>query len=379
MKQWDIFCKVVDNFGDIGVCWRLAKQLATEFPIQVRLWVDDLNTAQQIIPQLNTTLHQQSIELVDIRLWCAPLPHVDIADVVIEAFACELPEAYIAQMQAKPPVWINLEYLSAESWVEDTHLMPSPHPKTGLIKHFFFPGFNQKTGGLIREQHLIAARDALQANESLQAEWLSSIGVSRLPTQLLISLFCYKHANIYALLNAIASGEQAVLCLVPNTDIAKTVAQYFETDTLTLHKIYQQGNLSIQVIPFLSQYDYDRLLWCCDLNFVRGEDSWVRAIWSAQPFIWQPYPQDMETCTRKLNAFLQRYCLQLEHASGTLLSEAHFQWLSGTAMNINSLLMHLNTLKKHATMQSNKLITHTDLATQLYAFVEEVCHDCSRK
>lgn len=379
MKQWDIFCKVVDNFGDIGVCWRLAKQLATELPIQVRLWVDDLNTAQQITPQLNTTLHQQYIEQVDIRLWCTPLPHVDSADVVIEAFACELPEAYIAQMQAKPPVWINLEYLSAESWVEDTHLMPSPHPKTGLIKHFFFPGFSQKTGGLIREPHIIAARDALQADKTLQAEWLSSIGVSRLPTQHLISLFCYKHANIHGLLDAIAKGEQAVMCLVPNTNIAKTVAQYFETNTSTTHNQYQRGNLTVQVIPFLSQHDYDRLLWCCDLNFVRGEDSWVRAIWAAQPFIWQPYPQDMETCTLKLNAFMQAYCLQRENASGTLLSEAHSHWLSGQAININCLLMHLNTLKKHATMQSNELITHTDLATQLYAFVEEVSHDRSRK
>ena len=24
---WDIFCSVVDNFGDIGVTWRLARQL----------------------------------------------------------------------------------------------------------------------------------------------------------------------------------------------------------------------------------------------------------------------------------------------------------------------------------------------------------------
>jgi hypothetical protein len=22
--HWDIFCRVIDNFGDIGVCWRLA-------------------------------------------------------------------------------------------------------------------------------------------------------------------------------------------------------------------------------------------------------------------------------------------------------------------------------------------------------------------
>ncbi len=38
----DIFCAVVDNYGDIGVCWRLARQLAHEHGMTVRLWVDDL-------------------------------------------------------------------------------------------------------------------------------------------------------------------------------------------------------------------------------------------------------------------------------------------------------------------------------------------------
>ena len=40
--SWDIFCTVVDNYGDIGVCWRLARQLAAEHGFAVRLWVDDL-------------------------------------------------------------------------------------------------------------------------------------------------------------------------------------------------------------------------------------------------------------------------------------------------------------------------------------------------
>ena len=25
---WDIFCQVIDNHGDVGVCWRLARELA---------------------------------------------------------------------------------------------------------------------------------------------------------------------------------------------------------------------------------------------------------------------------------------------------------------------------------------------------------------
>ncbi|MBY0444112.1 MAG: elongation factor P maturation arginine rhamnosyltransferase EarP, partial [Burkholderiales bacterium] len=38
--RWDIFCRVIDNYGDIGVCWRLARQLSFEHGFAVRLMVD---------------------------------------------------------------------------------------------------------------------------------------------------------------------------------------------------------------------------------------------------------------------------------------------------------------------------------------------------
>jgi uncharacterized repeat protein (TIGR03837 family) len=63
----------------------------------------------------------------------------------------------------------------------------------------------------------------------------------------------------------------------------------------------------VRVIPFLRQDDYDRLLWACDLNFVRGEDSWVRAQWAGRPFVWHIYPQDENLHHVKLRAFLQKY------------------------------------------------------------------------
>ena len=39
--QWDVFVRVIDNYGDVGVCWRLACGLAARGE-QVRLWLDDL-------------------------------------------------------------------------------------------------------------------------------------------------------------------------------------------------------------------------------------------------------------------------------------------------------------------------------------------------
>ena len=58
-------------------------------------------------------------------------------------------------------------------------------------------------------------------------------------------------------------------------------------------------------LPFMSQLDFDHLLWACDINFVRGEDSLVRAIWASKPFVWQIYPQDDGAHAPKLEAFMQ--------------------------------------------------------------------------
>ncbi|MDZ4099853.1 MAG: elongation factor P maturation arginine rhamnosyltransferase EarP, partial [Methylophilaceae bacterium] len=139
-QHWDIFCRVVDNFGDIGVCWRLAKQLHDEYGLQVRLWVDDLNSAQKLLPELDTQLSTQHIRGVAMHHWQTDFVFDAVADVVIEAFACELPESYLNAMaskqSAKQPIWLNLEYLSAESWVDDFHGKPSPHPRLPLKKTF---------------------------------------------------------------------------------------------------------------------------------------------------------------------------------------------------------------------------------------------------
>jgi len=179
--RWDIFCQVIDNFGDIGVTWRLARQLAREHHIDVTLWVDELD-AFCTLESTAQRIDMQVFDGVTIRRWSTPLPPCDAADVVIEAFACELPACYLASMKARavPPHWINLEYLSAEQWVEDCHLLRSVSPATGLGKTFFFPGFTAKTGGLIREGAL-DAEHASFSDPIVRKPFLSKIGVTRLP------------------------------------------------------------------------------------------------------------------------------------------------------------------------------------------------------
>ena len=173
----DIFCRVVDNYGDIGVCWRLARRLAQVPGWRPRLWVDDLRAFARIQPGLDPEQARQQCLGIDIIHW-TPAPPADLTpgDVVIEAFACDPPDAFLDAMRQVHPVWINLEYLSAEAWIESCHGLPSQRPD-GLVKHFYFPGFTPATGGLLREPGLSAERDALQASPEQQESVLRALGV----------------------------------------------------------------------------------------------------------------------------------------------------------------------------------------------------------
>lgn len=355
--SWDLFCKVVDNFGDIGVCWRLAKQLHDEYALDVRLWVDDLTVAAKLIQGLDTALNSQKVNGIEVRLWDddASFAKVTPAEVVIEAFACELPSPYIQNMVANKPIWLNLEYLSAETWVDDFHAQSSIHPATGLRKTFFFPGFTDKTGGLIREQHLSAQREAAKAQ------------LKQLPS-LQVSLFCYPHAPIHSLLQAMAEGEHPVECFVPTGNTLGKIAEFFGLTQIKVGDILKKEQLTLTVLPFLTQAEYDQLLWCCDLNFVRGEDSWIRALWSAKPFIWQTYPQDEKLHLKKLDAFLDKYDIQADH----LLSEFHHAWLDAeiTLALWNKLIEALPALKHHAELQTHQFEQQADLAAKLVIFTK---------
>jgi uncharacterized repeat protein (TIGR03837 family) len=307
-----VFCRVVDNFGDIGICWRLARQLQREHGIAVTLWVDDLQSFQRICPDVEVDAEVQQIACVTVRHWLkqdGAFSTSDVADIVIEFFACDIPEAYIAAMaECNPrPVWLNLEGLSAEEWVEGCHTLPSPHPRLPLTKYFFFPGFTNKTGGLLHESSLDGQRRQFQADQAAMRAFLAQYGVTPMEmASLKLSLFCYPHAPVPALFNAWQSGDTAVTCLVPE-GVAVEAIQAFLGGEAKPYAARTRGALTVRVIPFLAQPDYDKLLWACDLNFVRGEDSFVRAQWAGKPFVWHIYPQDENLHHVKLRAFLRRY------------------------------------------------------------------------
>lgn len=388
-KRWDIFCKIVDNYGDIGVCWRLSQQLAIEHNLQIRLFIDDMAAAKKIITALDVTeqnpVSSQVVNGVEICAWPTPENSVEAqpAGVVLETFSCELPAFYIQQMMLQGSLWINLEYLSAEHWVSDFHAKPSPQPTLAITKHFFFPGFKEDTGGLIREANLTAQRNSFINSKEQQTMFWQSIGVTVTPSfienSIKISLFCYPQADVAGLIETLKTANQPISLLIPhNSLIAATIEKLGSVNlenSLKNNKEIQLGSLTIHMLPFLSQTDYDHLLWACDLNFVRGEDSWIRAIWAEKPFIWQPYIQTDETHILKLKAFLDLYLNAATPEIKSLVNEAQLAWSSASTnaiMPISALINQLPALCAYAKQITNILAMQPDLATKLVIFSENL-------
>jgi len=352
--HWDIFCRVIDNYGDIGVCWRLARQLAAEHGRRVRLWLDDPASLQPLCPAVNIEADGQFCNGVEIRHWHENTSFDRPAEVVIEAFACDLPETYLAAMaSADPkPCWINLEYLTAESWADGCHGLASPHPSLPLTKYFFFPGFSGLSGGLLREKHLLAELDR-------------SISQTSGSQALELSLFCYDTAPVSGLIDALAKMPNPVICHVPPGKPLAAVSNY-----LGGAGPWQCGNASIRPIPFMPMDDYDRLLWRCDVNFVRGEDSFVRAQWAGKPFVWQIYQQDEDAHLVKLEAFLERYCAGMDKKLETVVREMFVAWNVGDNVEAAWLNFMANyaDIARYSSRWANTQAAQPDLASALVNF-----------
>jgi len=297
-----IFCHVVDNYGDAGVCWRLARQLALEHRARVTLWID----RPQTLAAIALVRGPGTADGVAVRAWDDTAGLDGDEEVVVSAFGCELPPAVRRRLAAPgAPLWVNLEYLSAEDWVDGCHGLASTKPADGAIEHFYYPGFGETTGGLLREAGLITDRDRFLGQDDPR-RWLAGRDLAPAPGARTASLFCYPDAPVAAWLGLLAAGATQWHVLVPE-GIADAAVTGFLGGPLAAGGTARRGALTLHRFELLSQPEYDRLLWCCDLNFVRGEDSWVRAHWAGRPFVWQPYPQDAATRRGKLDAFLDRF------------------------------------------------------------------------
>ena len=363
-RLWDIFCSVVDNYGDIGVCWRLAVNLAQRGQ-RVRLWIDDSAPLQWLAPHGHTG--------VEVLPWNRPLADTSLpiepADVLIEAFGCTLDDAVQArwarQQHSHPGVWLNLEYLSAESHAERFHRLPSPvmsGPAAGCVKYFFYPGFTPQTGGLLREPDLLLRQQAFD-----RTAWRTQWGVPE--DAHVLSLFCYEPPALAQLVQHLHSGPHGarVHALVTPGRTLQAVRAILP-DALA-HSLQSQGHacwgpLVLHAMPWLEQVAFDELLWASDFNFVRGEDSLVRALWAGQPFVWQLYPQDDGAHHAKLQAFLD----WVQAPSG--MRRFHEAW-NGAPLATLPPLAQQDLPQWQACVQAarSRLLTQQDLASQLLAHV----------
>lgn len=292
---WDIFCRVIDNYGDLGVCWRLCRDLQRHGQ-RVRLWADDTRPLQWMadrpLPvgiQVLRWAHAGNEKV---------LSQLEASQVWVEAFACALPDAFVAWYRrelVEQPVWINLEYLSAEPVVDQLHGLPSPvfsGPGAGWTKWFFYPGFTPVSGGVIHEDGLLQRQSRFD-----RRSWLAGQGIEWRGERL-VSLFSYRTSALAAFLQALARGAAPTRLLVAAGSSAAHVR--------ALRQHFFGGRLRVHYLDHLPQDDFDHMLWSCDLNLVRGEDSWVRAILAGKALAWQPYVQQDGVHAAKLQAFLER-------------------------------------------------------------------------
>ena len=371
--RWDIFCQIVDNYGDAGVCWRLARALSRLSSSSVnnvecddsriRLFCDDLNVLN-VITHGDAVAHGASLG-VEVLPWSAaesPAILASVGDVVIEAFACHLPKPYVEAMvqktsqkvSAKQPIWINLEYLTAEAWADDMHLMPSPQ-NNGLNKYFYFPGFTPKAGGV-----LLGDWDEVTSNSLNIPTSLSSAFESCRPKSKKVSIFNYKQAPLDAWLDSV---NQVALEHGEMVDVFLCADQNVSTTTQAALSSVDSAVKVIQ-LPFIPQEDYDYLLSVCDINLVRGEDSFVRAQWAGKPFIWDIYPQSDLAHEVKLDAFLERY---FEGGSAKLraIGISAMKWGSASDW-----WPHLNAWTSHSEVWRQKLMSLGHLEGKILDFVK---------
>jgi uncharacterized repeat protein (TIGR03837 family) len=315
----DIYCKVVDNWGDAGFCWRLARYLHHFEGATVRLIVDGLATftALGVSKEIAATY---GVSLVD---WDSTQP-VALPDILIGAFACDIPEQVRTNISKQANsangqhcLWVNLEYLSAEPWVDTHHWLPSLKPD-GATEMFFMPGFTLESGGIFGEDFARVSEEEL-----LQAIRLTA----KTANERWASLFCYSNAPLQ-ILNEVSVPLRL---LVPNSI------------DLSMLELPANHPVKVHRIPHLTQPQYDALLRYCDFNFVRGEDSWVRAQVAGKPFIWQPYVQSEDTHLLKVNAFCDRF--EVIAATPPLWRSAMNAWSLASTGKTSSIAALLNADK----------------------------------
>ena len=340
----DIFCQVIDNYGDVGVAYRLAREFKRVYPNKKLRFV--INQTEE----LNLIRKSEDIEII---LYKDISKIENSADLIIESFGCEIPKKYMDKALKNSKLIINLEYFSAEKWVDDFHLQES-FLGGNLKKYFFIPGLSEKSGGILLDNEFLERKKKVEANKEY---YLEKFGIKE-KYDLMGSIFSYEK-NFDSLIEELKKLGKKIILLVLSEKTQKNFIKYFDNGN-------NYDKIKFVKLPFFTYDKYEELLALCDFNLVRGEDSFVRALLLGKPFLWHIYPQDENTHIEKLESFLEKYCSNNKELKQTFIN-----------YNINKddfsyFFKNFKEIEKYNKNYANYLIKNCNLMEKLINFIENI-------
>lgn len=340
----DIFCQVIDNYGDVGVAYRLAREFKRVYPNKKLRFV--INQ----IEELNLIRKSEDIEII---LYKDISKIENSADLIIESFGCEIPKEYMDKALKNVKLIINLEYFSAEKWVDDFHLQES-FLGGNLKKYFFIPGLSEKSGGILLDNEFLERKKKVEANKEY---YLEKFGIKE-KYDLIGSIFSYEK-NFDSLIEELKKLDKKIILLILSEKTQKNFIKYFDNGN-------NYDKIKFVKLPFFTYDKYEELLALCDFNLVRGEDSFVRALLLGKPFLWHIYPQDENTHIKKLESFLEKYCSNNKELKQTFIN-----------YNINKndfsyFFKNFKEIEKYNKNYASYLIKNCNLMEKLINFIENI-------
>ncbi len=304
----DIFCEIIDNFGDIGVVYRISKELKKIFQnVRIRIVLNRIEEFKAINKKVKDTDYQEIDGLI-----CVTEKYVKdniktfgVSDVFIEAFGCNVPEEYVKQAKENSKLWINLEYLSGEKWIEDFHLCQSLIDSKILKKIFFMPGFSEKSGGVIIDSGFLERMKYGKENrDEVFKKYFKDLD---LKDKFIGTVFSYEK-NFENLLETLKNYEKETVLLLMGEKTQKSFSEILKKNlTEDYGNIVKYGKITMVYSDFFSQEEYEEIISASDFNFTRGEDSFVRGIVLGKPFMWHIYLQEEKAHMDKIKAFTERF------------------------------------------------------------------------
>lgn len=295
VKEITVLCKVVDNFGDVGVVWRLCRELLKkDSTLKINLIIDDLKAFSCIWSEVEVGKEFQIVCGINVYDWnnydyCYSeflQNDGEKLQIILECFQCGRPEwmekiLFEDKLQRTVQI-IMIDYLTAEKYAEDFHCLQSLTRSAKVQKVNFMPGFTEKTGGLI-----------------IGDEW-KNLPERKVDGSVLI--FTYER-NWKPLVRGILESQVAVrngVKVAQGRGMQSFVDAWNEENAQSVIH-----NAKLEVLNYLSQNEWDKMMRNCSVLFIRGEESMSRACLSGIPFVWHAYPQSDEYQLVKVNALLE--------------------------------------------------------------------------